>query len=262
MKLSQWIQFRWVLASAALAILFASPRISSALDVLTIDGRDVGNLAGEGNHGTWHNPPVAFAFAFGSVAADNPTVGPGDPPTATDTDFNYTGTDFGGLGFGIQPDLAFPAATSFAVIELTVNPNNTLPTLVLNLKDRDQIFVPPFSNVEEHQYLLGLGAPGTKTLTMPLATSGFTNNPTPGAPNGPGSTPDFDPLLGLSELQLQYPYSEGCEPGGGCTGAVMDLTIHSIRIVNAVPEPSTIGLCGFVAALGVVARGQRRQIAA
>jgi hypothetical protein len=245
---------RWLLVIAASAVVLSMATISSAgPPVLTIDGRDVGNLAGEGNHATWHNPPVAFAFTFGGVAADNPTVGPGDPPTATDTDFNYTGTDFGGLGFGISPDVAFPAALAYAQIQLTVNPGNTLQNLVLNLKDRDQIFVPPFSNIEEHQYSLSLGAPGTKTLIVPLDAPGFTNAPTPGMPNGPGSAPDFDPLLGLTEVQLQYAFAEGG------TGAVMDLTIHSIQI-RLVPEPGTIGLMGLGSlALAFVGRGRRRQ---
>jgi hypothetical protein len=260
MKQSKQLASSWRLVLAATAVVLSMASISVAgPPVLTIDGRDVGNLAGEGNHATWHNPPVAFAFTFGGVAADNPTVGPGDPPTATDTDFNYTGTDFGGLGFGIQPDLAFPASLAYAQIHLTVNPGNTLQNLVLNLKDRDQIFVPPFSNIEEHQYFLGLGAPGTKTLIMPLSSPGFTNNPTPGMPNGPGSGPDFLPLLGLTEVQLQYAYGESCQPGGACTGAVMDLTIHSVQI-RLIPEPGTVGLMCFGSlALATVRCGRRRR---
>jgi hypothetical protein len=258
MKHSNRLISQWLLGLAAAAVVLSLVETSSAgPPILTIDGRDVGNLAGEGNHPTWHNPPVGFAFTFGGVAADNPTVGPGDPPTATDTDFNYTGTDFGGLGFGISPDLAFGASNAYAQIKLTVNPGNTLQNLVLNLKDRDQIFVPPFSNIEEHQYFLGLGAPGTKTLIMPLASPGFTNNPTPGLPNGPGSAPDFDPLLGLTEVQLQYAYGESCQPGGACTGAVMDLTIHSVQI-RLVPEPGTIGLLSL-GSCAVAAVGRRRR---
>jgi hypothetical protein len=243
---------RWllVLVASAVVLSMASTGIAGP-PILTIDGRDVGNLAGEGNHPTWHNPPVAFAFTFGGVTADNPTVGPGDPPIAGDTDFNYTGTDFGGLGFGIQPDLAFDASTAYAQIHLTVNPSNTLQTLVLNLKDRDPLNVPPFSHTEEHQYSLGLGAPGTKTLTMPLAFPSFTNNPTPGLPNGPGSGPDFLPLLGLSEVQLQYAFSEGG------SGHVMDLTIHSIEI-RQIPEPATVGLLA-IAAVGLAAGFGRRR---
>jgi PEP-CTERM motif len=241
---------RLMLAASAVLLSAASTSIAGPA-ILTIDGRDVANLASEGNHATFHNPPVAFAFTFGGVAADNPAAGPGDPPGPTETDFNYTGTDFGGLGFGIQPDLAFDASLAYAQIRLTVNPGNTLQNLVLNLKDRDPIFVPPFSNIEEHQYFLGLGAPGTKTLIVPLATPGFTNNPTPGLPNGPGSSPDFLPLLGLSEVQLQYAFGEGG------TGHVMDLTIHSIQL-RLVPEPATLGLASL-AAMGLAAVGCRRR---
>lgn len=247
-----------LLVLAASAVVLSTPSISSAgPTVLTIDGRDVGNLASEGNHATFHNPPVSFAFTFGGVAADNPTVGPGDPPTASDTDFNFTGTDFGGLGFGLSPDVAFPASLAYAEVQLTVHSGNTLQTLVLNLKDRDPILVPPFSNIEEHQYFLGLGAPGTKTLTVPLGTPGFTNNATPGAPDGPGSSADYDVALGLSEVQLQYAYGESCQPGGACTGAIMDLTIHSIRI-RLVPEPGTTGLATF-GALSLTALGYPRR---
>jgi hypothetical protein len=248
MKQSKKLVSRWLLVLAATAVVLSMASISSAgPPVLTIDGRDLGNLAAEGNHATWHNPPVAFAFTFGAVAADNPTVGPGDPPTATDTDFNYTGTDFGGLGFGIQPDLAFPASLAYAQIHLTVNPANTLQNLVLNLKDRDPIPNPPFSHIEEHQYFLGLGAPGTKILTVPLAFPGFTNNPTPS-----GSGPDFLPALGLSEVQLQYAFAEGG------TGAVMDLTIHSVEI-RLIPEPATTALIGTgaVALTGLFGRRRR-----
>jgi hypothetical protein len=252
MKHSKKLVSRWLLVVAAAAVVLSLAGISSAgPPILTIDGRDVGNLAGEGNHPTWHNPPVAFAFTFGGVVADNPTVGPGDPPTATDTDFNYTGTDFGGLGFGIQPDLAFPASLAYAQISLTVNPGNTLQTMVLNLKDRDPLFVPPFSHTEEHQYFLGLGAPGTKTLIVPLDSPGFTNNPTPGGPNGPGSSPDFLPLLGLSEVQLQYAFSEGG------SGHVMDLTIHSVQI-RLIPEPAAMALVG-IGAVALTLVGNRRR---
>jgi hypothetical protein len=239
MELSKRFCFRWLPVLAASAVVLSMATIGSAQLPLIIDGRDVANLAGEGNHPTWHNPPVAFAFTFGSVAADNPTVGPGDPPTAGDKAFNYTGTDFGGLGFGIQPDVAFDAATSYFVLDLTVNPGNTLPSLTLNMKDRD--FVPPiFTNIEEHQWSVPLGAAGTKRVKIPLSDPpSFTGNPSPAGSVGPG--PDFDPALGLNELQLQYPYGLSCQPGGSCTGAVMDLTIHRIAIV-AIPEPATFGL--------------------
>ena len=66
---------------------------------LTIDGRDVANLAGDGNHAPFHNPPVNFAFTFGGVAGDNPSRRARRTPTATETNFNFPGNDFGGLGF-------------------------------------------------------------------------------------------------------------------------------------------------------------------
>lgn len=239
--------YRWLLAPFALAMLLATTRIGQAqTDVLVIDGRDVVNLAGEGNWPTFHNPPVAFAFTFLNVAADNPTVDPGDPPMAGDTNFNFTGTGFGGLGFGIQPDVDFDVSTSFAVLDLTVNATNTLPFLNLNLKDRD--FVPPiFSNIEEHQWPMPLGGPGTKQIKIWLgAPPSFTGNPSPAGSDSPG--PDFEPSLGLTEVQLQYPYSEGCEPGGGCTGAILDVTIHQFSIVS-IPEPASFGLIGLGAVL-------------
>lgn len=253
MELLKRVHFRWLSMLIVAAVLLSMGTISNAQLPLIIDGRDVANLAGDGNHGTYHNPPVAFAFTFLGVAADNPNAGPGDPPRdCCDKSFNFTGTDFGGLGFGIQPDVAFPVATSYALLDLTVNPGNTLPYLNLTLKDRDA--VPPiFTNIEEHQWPMPLGAPGTKRVKIWLgAPPSFTGNPSPPGSVGPG--PDFDPLLGLTEVQLQYPYGESCQPGGTCTGAVMDLTIHRFAIVP-IPEPASFALI----ALGSVMIGGLRQ---
>lgn len=233
----------------ACAILFSMVDHSNAQRYLTIDGRDVANLAGDGNHATFHNPPVNFAFTFGGVAGDNPDAGPGDPPTATETDFNFTGNDFGGLGFGTAAagDLAFPTAMTVFEMDITVNLANTLANLVLNLKDADTLSPVQVHLIEEHQYPLPLGAPGSKTVTAVLATPSFTNTPRDGIPN-------FDPGNGLTELQLQYPF------GAGGSGAILDVTIHEMRI-RTIPEPGT--MASALAALAVAAwrfrRSKRRE---
>jgi hypothetical protein len=233
-------------AAGALMLSLACGGGVAAADtvVLTIDGRDSANVAGDGNHATFHNPPVNFAFTFGGVSADNPTVGPGDPPTAADTDFNFTGSDFGGLGFGTASAGDFSCNTALARFEMdvTVNGANTLASLVLNLKDADA----PGHLVEEHQYNLALGAAGTKTLTAMLSTPAFTNTPRDGVVN-------FDPGNGLTEIQLQYPFS------AGGSGAVLNVTIHEMRIVE-VPEPSTVAaVAAFACAIALrrVARSRR-----
>jgi len=217
----------WLRLIAAPVAALAMADLASSQVYLTIDGRDAANLAGDGNHAPFHNPPVNFAFTFGGVSADNPNAGPGDPPTATETDFNYTGSDFGGMGFGTASagDLAFPATAIFEM-DITVNRGNTLASLALQLKDADTLSPVQVHLIEEHQYQLVLGAPGTKTLTAILSTPSFTNTPRDGVPN-------FDPGNGLTELQLQYPFS------AGGTGAVLDVTIHEIRILAPVPEPGT-----------------------
>lgn len=224
-----------MLVAHALAFLLAGR--GNAQVYLTIDGRDAANLAGDGNHAPFHNPPVNFAFTFGGVAGDNPAAGPGDPPTAAETDFNYTGNDFGGLGFGTASagDLAFPVALAIFEMDVTVHRTNTLASLVLNLKDADTLSPVQVHLIEEHQYQLALGASGTKTLTALLASPLFTNTPRDGMPN-------FDPGNGLTELSLQYPFS------AGGTGAVLDVTIHEMRI-RQVPEPSSL-FAALVAALG------------
>ena len=220
---------------------------ATAATYLTIDGRDVANLAGDGNHAPFHNPPVNFAFTFGGVAGDNPNAGPGDPPTNAETSFNFTGNDFGGLGFGTASagDLSFPSTVIFE-IDLTVNAGNTLANLILNLKDADTLSPVQVHLIEEHQYQLALGGAGTKTLTVALSSPSATNTPRDGIPN-------FDPGNGLTELQLQYPFS------AGGTGNILDVTIHEIRILDAiavVPEPATFSL----AAMGLVlAAWQRRR---
>jgi hypothetical protein len=257
MELLTRIHLRWRPVLVAATVVLSMATIASAQLPLIIDGRDEANLANEGNWGTYHNPPVQFAFTFLGVAADNPTVGPGDPPMACcDKSFNFIGTDFGGLGFGISPDVAFPVATSYALLDLTVNAANTLPYLNLNLKDRD--FVPPiFSNIEEHQWAMPLGGPGTKRIKIWLgAPPSFTGNPSP--PGSVGQGPDFDPSLGLTEVQLQYPYGESCQPGGACTGAILDVTIHRFAIV-AIPEPATLGMIAIGAVLiGGIGTRRRR----
>ncbi len=216
---------------------------AAAQTYLTIDGRDAANLAGDGNHATFHNPPVNFAFTFGGVSADNPDAGPGDPPTATETNFNFTGNDFGGLGFGTASagDLAFPMPAFFE-IDLTVNRSNTLANLVLNIKDADTLSPVQVHLIEEHQYQLPLGGAGTKTLTAILSSPSSTNTPRDGIPN-------FDPGNGMTELQLQYPFS------AGGTGAVLDVTIHEIRI-RAIPEPAALQVA-LVAVSSLLAAGRR-----
>jgi hypothetical protein len=234
------------LCLVVLASSFGSGRATAATIYLTIDGRDAANLAGDGNHAPFHNPPVNFAFTFGGVAADNPDAGPGDPPTNSETNFNFTGNDFGGLGFGTQSagDLSFPGTAIFE-IDLTVNRGNTLASLVLNLKDADT----PGHLIEEHQYQLTLGGVGTKTLTAILSAPDFTNTPRDGIPN-------FDPGNGLTELQLQYPFSFGG------TGAILDVTIHEIRILAAptdVPEPATLSIVAAGLALAAWQRRRKKQ---
>jgi hypothetical protein len=219
---------KWLRPVAAFALVVAAANLASAQVYLTIDGRDGANLAGDGNHATFHNPPVNFAFTFGGVMGDNPDAGPGDPPTASETNLNFTGNDFGGLGFGTASagDLSFPSTAIFE-IDLTVNPRNTLATLALQLKDADTLSPVQVHLIEEHQYPLALGAAGTKTLSAVLAFPSFTNTPRDGIPN-------FDPGNGLTELQLQYPFA------AGGSGAILDVTIHEIRILNPVPEPGAL----------------------
>lgn len=233
----------WFLAIVAVAVL-STASLGRAQTYLTIDGRDAANLAGDGNHATFHNPPVNFAFTFGGVSADNPDTGPGDPPTATETNFNYTGNDFGGLGFGTASagDLAFPLPAYFEM-DFTVNRANTLANLILNIKDADTLSPVQVHLIEEHQYSIPLGAMGLKTISLSLATPTFTNTPRDGVPN-------FDPGNGMTELQLQYPFS------AGGSGAVLDVTIHEIRI-RAVPEPATIS-AAILAAASILAMQRRR----
>jgi hypothetical protein len=208
-------------------IAFACASRSNAQNFLTIDGRDAANLAGDGNHAPFHNPPVNFAFTFGGVTGDNPAAGPGDPPTNSETSFNFTGNDFGGLGFGTASagDLAFPSPAIFEM-DVTVNASNTLANLILNIKDADTLSPVQVHLIEEHQYQLPLGAAGTKTISAMLSTPVFTNTPRDGVPN-------FDVGNGMTELQLQYPFASGG------TGAVLNVTIHEMRI-RAVPEPSSL----------------------
>jgi hypothetical protein len=187
--------------SKSLRVVVAAAATLMSLDhaagqtYLTIDGRDVANLAGDGNHPTFHNPPVNFAFTFGGVAADNPDAGPADPPGPTETDFNFSGNDFGGLGFGTASagDLAFPMPAFFEM-DVTVNAANTLASLMLNVKDADTLSAVEVHVIEEHQYPLPLGAAGTKTISALLTTPTFINTPRDGIVN-------FDPGNGMTELQ-------------------------------------------------------------
>lgn len=230
-------------ALAAIAVL-STADIGRAQTYLTIDGRDAANLAGDGNHAPFHNPPVNFAFTFGGVSADNPDAGPGDPPTATETNFNYNGNDFGGLGFGTASagDLAF-AMPAFFEMDFTVNRANTLTNLILNIKDADTLSPVQVHLIEEHQYSIPLGAMGLQTISIPLATPSFTNTPRDGIAN-------FDPGNGMTELQLQYPFS------AGGTGAILDITIHDIRI-RAIPEPAALATA--LVATGSILVMQRRR---
>jgi hypothetical protein len=238
------LSFNLLRTLAACLIAPAIANHAEAQTYLTIDGRDVANLAGDGNHAPFHNPPVNFAFTFGGVSADNPDAGPGDPPLATETNFNYTGNDFGGLGFGTASagDLAFPMPAFFEM-DVTVNAANTLATLNLNIKDADTLSPVQVHLIEEHQYPLALGGPGFKTITAMLSAPSFTNTPRDGIAN-------FDPGNGMTELQLQYPFS------AGGTGAILDVTIHRMRI-RAIPEPATL-YAAIIAASSLCLRRNRR----
>jgi hypothetical protein len=224
-----------------LAVCLIAPVIANHAEAqvfLTIDGRDAANLGGDGNHAPFHNPPVNFAFTFGGVAGDNPDAGPGDPPTATETNFNYTGNDF----TASAGDLAF-LMPAFFEMDVTVNAANTLANLILNIKDADTLSPVQVHLIEEHQYPLPLGAPGFKTITALLSAPSVTNTPRDGIPN-------FDPGNGMTELQLQYPFS------AGGSGAILDVTIHRMRI-RAIPEPSTIH-AALILALSLGLKGIRR----
>jgi hypothetical protein len=240
----------WLCLLVAVSI-FGNGRAAATV-YLTIDGRDAANLANDGNHPPFHNPPVNFAFTFGGVSGDNPDAGPGDPPAAGETSFNFTGNDFGGLGFGTASagDLSFPATAMFE-IDLTVNPGNTLAMLVLNLKEADTLSPVQVHLIEEHQYQLALGTAGTKTLTVALSAPVFTNTPRDGVVN-------FDPGNGLTELQLQYPFS------AGGSGDVLDVTIHEIRILDAVavPEPATVSIAALGLALAAWRSRRKKQVEA
>src|SRR5262245_44907104 len=184
-RTSRSVARRLQLLALPVVILVTVVGLANAQTYLTIDGRDVANLASDGNHGTFHNPPVNFAFTFGGVAGDNPDAGPLDPPTATETDFNFTGNDFGGLGFGVASagDLAFPVANAIFEMDITVNAANTLGSLRLNLKDADTLSPVQVHLIEEHQFDLPLGGPGTKKITTLLTSPVFTNTPRDGIVN-------------------------------------------------------------------------------
>ena len=230
----------------ALAVL-AMANLGRAQTYLTIDGRDAANLAGDGNHSPFHNPPVNFAFTFGGVSGDNPDAGPGDPPTATETNFNITGNDFGGLGFGTASagDLAFPMPAFFEM-DFTVNRANTLAELWLIIKDADTLSPVQVHLIEEHIYSIRLGEFGLKTMSIPLWQPLSTSTPRDGVTS-------FDPGNGMTELQLQYPFL------AGGSGAVLDITIHEIRI-RAIPEPAAISMA-LLAGASLLAMRRRTLIA-
>jgi len=132
---------------------------------------------------------------------------------------------------------------AFFEMDFTVNRANTLANLNLNIKDADTLSPVQVHLIEEHQYSIPLGAMGVKTISIPLATPSFTNTPRDGVAN-------FDPGIGMTELQLQYPFS------AGGTGAVLDITIHEIRI-RAIPEPAAISTA-VLAAASFLAMQRRR----
>ncbi len=132
---------------------------------------------------------------------------------------------------------------AFFEMDVTVNPRNTLASLNLNIKDADTLSPVQVHLIEEHQYQLPLGAPGVKTITALLSSPSFTNTPRDGMPN-------FDPGNGMTELQLQYPLS------AGGSGAVLDVTIHRMRI-RAIPEPATLQ-AAMILALSLGLKGIRR----
>jgi PEP-CTERM motif len=249
MIFSRHVVLRRLLVVAAVASLLAAAHVASAGIALTLDGRDAANLYTNPDNGfgyaPYHQPPVNYAYTFGGVVATVMT-----PPT--DTDFMLTGTDFGAVGFGMD-NVAFDASMYRIAMDVTVKPDNALTHLVIDLKDHDNN--PLLGTVdEEHQYGLVLPAPG-ETATI---YSNCLNMPDYSAGGG-DLIPNYDAVgLGLHELQIQFPYSEGTG-GGNPTPPMLSITVHSLRIeMKPVPEPSTLVLSGLgMLAVGFVRRRNR-----
>jgi hypothetical protein len=143
---------------------------------------------------------------------------------AGETNFNFMGNDFGGLGFGTASagDLAFPLAAYFE-IDITVNAANTLASLVLQLEDADTLSPVMVHLIEEHLYNLPLGAPGFKTLVMDLAFPNFTNTPRDGVPNFDEGERDDGAAVAVSVRRGRERRGSGCDGArdadrGSCTG--------------------------------------------
>ena len=247
MNLSKRPLFRTALAAIAVAIVACATQLSFAHPVVVeFDGKDQANLASEGNWWTTH-ANVNFAFTYGQIETENlnsqlPGMAAQCAACSTSYHFRSTATPNGGaIGFGTN-NLDFPAATSYAELSLTVNPNNALPWLYVILKDADA----PFAATEDLQYRVDLpAAPGTYTLTRTLHDPTHVNAPQ-------DSIPNFDVGFGMREVQIQYPFGAFAAPNPH-----MDLTIHSLKI-RTIPEPTAIALVGLAAIAAFGLFGRRR----
>ena len=211
------------LATGALSVsmLLAVAQKSSAQVILRVDGQDERNLASEGNHATV-NANVQYAFTFGSVAAQNGADG-GANPAGTISDFNYTGTGNGGIGFGIDDTNVTVGPSDYLEVSVTSNTGNVVGSLTAELKQ---------DNGDGFQFSVPLGAVGTTVDDfIPLTAVGY---------NDGGSDSSFQ-TSPLSQLQLQYPYN---------AGTAMNVTVHYIQI-DATPEPASLGLLSLVGLVGL-----------
>ena len=226
MSLLKCLLSRKLFALVAATVVLSAAGIAFGQPIILIDGLDEANLASEGNWFTTH-PNVNFAFTYNDVVATNlnPQLpGMAAQCTACSSSFHYTSTADkigGAIGFGTN-QLAFDANRAYAAIALTVNPGNALTSLTLILKDTD---LPTFA-AEDLQYGVPIPAtPGDYVLTRTLNNPSFVFNAKDSIPNFQAGG------LGLSEVQLQYPFGLSPAPD-------MDLTIHSVRIIA--PEPSAL----------------------
>jgi hypothetical protein len=158
--------------------------------------------------------------------------------TSTPTGFHIVAGDFGGMYTIVSPVINATGETTLR-LQLDVNPNNDPLANKFNviLFDGDgSQYAFNFTNVP-----LGAG----QTLTIPVSSAVIANG-------NAGTIPGLD-LSTIGQWHFQGTFSHG-DPG-----KTLDVTLHNLSLVGAVPEPSTLALAGIASIAGLF--GLRRRIA-